>query len=111
MNRTMKKALTGLVFMLVLAVGLGTAFANTGVPGTSGVQKTPYLFYPGVNTEMEVLWQDYDAETTNVVSWGTDTTYSTGSATGARVYHRQQRASARVYYDRPGSLTRCTTTR
>ena len=81
MNRTMKKALTGLVFMLVLAVGLGTAFANTGVPGTSGVQKTPYLILPGGQYEMEVLWQDYDAETTNVVSWGTDTTYSTGSAT------------------------------
>jgi hypothetical protein len=75
----MKKALTGIAFMLIFALAIGTAFAAT-LP-TTGLQKSPYLIYPGVNTEMEVLWQDYDTETTNVVSWGLDTTYSGGSAT------------------------------
>ena len=70
MNKTMKKALTGLVFMLIFAVAMGTAFS--AVVPTTGVQKLPYIFYPGVNTEMEVLWQDYDTETTNYVVWSTD---------------------------------------
>jgi hypothetical protein len=77
MNTTMKKAMIGVAFMLIFAVSIGTALAAT-VP-TTGVQKTPYLIYPLVNTEMEVLWQDYDTEATNTVSWGTDKTYGLGS--------------------------------
>jgi hypothetical protein len=68
MNSITKKALTGLVFMLIFAVAIGTAFAQ--VPPT--LQKTPYLIYPGNNTQMEVLWQDYDLETTNYVTWYSD---------------------------------------
>src|SRR5208337_4445649 len=73
MNNTIKKALTGLIFMLAFAVCSTAAFAATGV------LKSPYLIYPGVNTQMEVLWQDNNTET-DTISWGTDTTYSTGNA-------------------------------
>jgi len=84
MNRTTRKALTGLVLMLIFALSMGTAFS--AVPAT--LQKTPYLIYPNVNTQMEVLWQTYDAETTNVVSWGTDPTYATfiGNSTSVGDY-------------------------
>lgn len=67
------KALTSMAFVLILAVGATTAFAS--------VLKSPYLIYPGQNTQMEVLWQDSGPETTNVLSWGTDTTYSMGKVT------------------------------
>src|SRR5208337_233426 len=71
MNTIMKKALTSLVFVLAFAVCSTAAFA--------GILKRPYLIYPGNNTTMEVLWQDTATETTNTISWGTDTTYSLGS--------------------------------
>src|SRR5208282_827600 len=70
MNTTMKKTLAGILFVLVFAIYGTAAFAATGI------LKTPYLIYPGVNTTMEVLWQDNDTETTNVLSWGTDPTYT-----------------------------------
>ena len=71
MSKTMKKAFTSLLFVLVFAVSSSSAFA--------AILKTPYLIYPGVNSEMEVLWQDTATETTNTLSWGTDTTYSLGT--------------------------------
>jgi len=76
MNYTKKTLLSlGLVASLSL---LGTAaFAAD----TIGIAKQPYLIYPGQNTQMEVLWQDLDTEAANTLSWGTDTTYSTGSVT------------------------------
>ena len=73
MNNTMKRALTSLVFVLVFAVCSTAAFA--------GILKRPYMIYPGNNTTMEILWQDTTTETTNTLSWGTDTTYSLGSIT------------------------------
>ena len=73
MNTMMKKTLTSLVFVL--------AFAVCGTSAFAGLLKNPYLIYPGVNTQMEVLWQDTATETTNTVSWGTDTSYSLGSVT------------------------------
>ncbi len=69
----MKKTLAGIIFVLVFAVYSTSAFA--------ALLKNPYLIYPASNTQMEVLWQDTTTETTNTVSWGTDTTYSLGSAT------------------------------
>ncbi len=69
----MKKALTSFVFVLAFAMYSTSAFA--------GILKHPYLIYPGQNTQMEVLWQDTATETTNTLSWGTDTTYSMGSVT------------------------------
>ena len=79
MNYTTKKSLR--------ALGLAAAFSMLGTAAfaanTTGIQKLPYMIYPGQNTQMEVLWQDVDTETTNVLSWGTDTTYSLGSVTVA----------------------------
>ncbi len=75
MNKTLKKALTGL--------SVAAIFTVCGATGHAAVQKTPYLIYPGNNATMEVLWQDTVTETNNVLSWGTDTTYSMGSETDA----------------------------
>ncbi len=42
------------------------------------ILKGPYLLFSGNNTQMTVLWQ-LDATSSCDLSWGTDTTYSTGS--------------------------------
>jgi hypothetical protein len=42
------------------------------------ISKGPYLIYPLVNTQMDVLWQ-MSAPATCTLSWGTDETYSLGS--------------------------------
>jgi predicted phosphodiesterase len=63
------------------SLGLAAAFSMLGTAAFAGVLKHPYLIYPGQNTTMEVLWQDTTTETTNTLSWGTDTTYSLGSVT------------------------------
>ncbi len=48
--------------------------------GFANIKKGPYLIYPGVNTQMTVLWQ-VDAGTSSCnIAWGTDTTYSLGYA-------------------------------
>jgi hypothetical protein len=52
---------------------------TTAAEVTANFRKGPYLIYPGNNTQMRVLWQ-LDAVTTCNIAWGTDTTYSTGSA-------------------------------
>ncbi|HEX9288574.1 MAG TPA: metallophosphoesterase family protein, partial [Anaeromyxobacteraceae bacterium] len=56
--------------------------------------KKPYLIYEGVNTTMTALWQDSTSESTNTLSWGTDTSYSLGSVTvpeyGPSSQHRYQ---------------------
>lgn len=44
------------------------------------IQKGPYLIYPLVNTQMDVLWQ-ISNKSACTLSWGTDETYSLGSAT------------------------------
>jgi hypothetical protein len=75
---TVKKSFTSLLFVLGFAACVTTAFAQTQ---PTGILKTPYLIYPGQNTEMEVLWQDNDTETTNTLRWGTDKTYKLGSVT------------------------------
>jgi hypothetical protein len=72
MNRTMKKSLK--------TAGMAAAFSLVGATAFAGILKTPYLIYSMPNTTMTVLWQDNATETTNKISWGTDTTYSMGSA-------------------------------
>jgi len=72
-----KNILKSLVVVSALSMLGTTAFAAN----TTGILKLPYLIYPGQNTQMEVLWQDVDTEAANVLSWGTDTTYSLGSVT------------------------------
>lgn len=79
MNSTMKKSLQALGLAAAVSL-LGTAaFAAN----TTGILKQPYMIYTGQNTQMQILWQDVDTEAANVLSWGTDTTYSLGSVTVA----------------------------
>jgi hypothetical protein len=52
---------------------------TTAAEVVANLRKNPYLLYPGNNTQMRVLWQ-LDAVTVCNIAWGTDTTYSTGSA-------------------------------
>ena len=72
MNRKMKKT--------ACSLGLVAALSLAGTSAFAGIMRTPYLIYPAVNTQMEVLWQDNATETNNTISWGTDTTYGMGSA-------------------------------
>ena len=47
--------------------------------GFANIRKGPYLIFPGVNTQMTVLWQ-VDATTSSCnIAWGTDTGYSLGN--------------------------------
>ncbi len=62
----MKRALKGIALVLALAA-CGTAAFGQAL-------KTPYLIYPGLNTTMEVLWQD-SATQTDTLSWGTTPSY------------------------------------
>jgi len=49
---------------------------------TVNMRKGPYLIYPGINTQMTVLWQ-VDVNAGCSLAWGTDTSYSTGSTVTA----------------------------
>ncbi|MHC4540480.1 MAG: LamG-like jellyroll fold domain-containing protein [Planctomycetota bacterium] len=51
----------------------------TFATGAIGVQKGPYLIYPGENTQMMVLWQ-LDMPESHTLRWGQDGSYSEGSA-------------------------------
>ena len=73
MNNIMKKALTGLAS--------GWPCAAFGTPAFPD-QRRPEFTVPDLPeclAAMEVLWQDNDAET-DTINWGTDTTYSGGTA-------------------------------
>jgi predicted phosphodiesterase len=76
-------SLCGAALLMFAACGSFSFAQSTTKPANwpATLLKWPYLIYPGVTTQMEVLWQDTDTETTNVLSWGTDTTYSSGQAT------------------------------
>jgi predicted phosphodiesterase len=89
MTTTQKRTFAGIVFLLMLAVCGATANAS--------VLKSPYLIYPGNNTQMEVLWQDTATETTNTLSWGLDTTYSMGSVTVAELASTSSVAHQHMY--------------
>jgi phosphodiesterase/alkaline phosphatase D-like protein len=69
MNSKMKRTACGL--------GLAMALSLAGTSAFAGVLKTPYLIYPGVNSQMTVLWQDTATEAGNVLTWDTDPTFST----------------------------------
>jgi hypothetical protein len=47
--------------------------------GYAELEKGPYMIYPGVNTQMQVLWQLTSAPTCTI-GWGTTLSYSDGSA-------------------------------
>jgi hypothetical protein len=58
---------------------IGTAFLVTihGGVASGALRKGPYLIYPGVNTEMTVLWQLDDTQSCTL-EWGEDTVYGDG---------------------------------
>ena len=80
MNKVLKSSCLLLVFLLCTT----TVFA--------GIRKGPYLLFEGTNTSMAVLWQT-DANETNTIRWGTNTSYSTGQASvgvyGSDFQHKQ----------------------
>jgi len=88
------------------AVGALLVFALSTTAAFAGILKKPYLIYEGTNTSMTVLWQDTGVETTNTLSWGTDTSYGLGTVTvpeyGPSNQHRYQitglQPSTRYYY-------------
>jgi fibronectin type 3 domain-containing protein len=81
----MKRFLRSISILVVLLLSTTAAFA--------GITKGPYLIFEGSNTTMTVLWQDSATES-NVIRWGTDTSYSVGQATvaeyGASHQHKYQ---------------------
>ncbi|MDD5134062.1 MAG: fibronectin type III domain-containing protein, partial [Phycisphaerae bacterium] len=58
---------------------IGDVWSFTTQTGTAVLRKGPYLIYPGVNTQMTVLWQ-LDASESCTLEWGLDTNYTAGSA-------------------------------
>ncbi len=62
------------------SVGALLLFFICSTPALAGIRKGPYLVYEGQNTSMDVLWQT-DATESNLIRWGTDTSYALGQAT------------------------------
>ena len=60
------------VLILALLISFSSVFAQS-------IKKGPYLIYEDTNTEMKVVWQD-NATSTDIIKWGTTTSYSDGSA-------------------------------
>lgn len=58
----------------------GLLAGATALPVLGAVEKGPYMLYSGVNSEMTVMWQLSNSPDC-LIKWGTDTTYSDGSAT------------------------------
>ena len=56
---------------------------------TTLTRKAPYLIYPGVNTQMQILWQ-LTASDSCTIEWGGDTLYTDGSGqtSEAGSYHQ-----------------------
>jgi hypothetical protein len=88
-------AVPALVLAVVLSSGAAFAAPATGSIGPNShataaagdsarvvFHKEPYLIFPGVPDEMQVLWQLYAAAPCTL-EWGGDTSYSLGSAVTA----------------------------
>jgi hypothetical protein len=56
----------------------GDVWTFTTTTGTAVLRKGPYLIYPGVNTQMTVLWQLSATESCSI-DWGTDTSYGSSA--------------------------------
>ena len=88
------------------AIGAALICSLSTATASAAVLKKPYLIFEGVNTSMTVLWQDTATESTNTLSWGTDTSYGMGSAAvaeyGASHQYRYQitglQPSTRYFY-------------
>ena len=70
-----------LIALLVLCVSLSAIAdsANESSVINDQIRKGPYLIYHGKNNQMKVLWQ-LNETAGCVISWGDDTSYSSGSA-------------------------------
>ncbi len=64
---------------------------NSQVNNYDILEKGPYLIYPGINTQMQLLWQ-LDRSKPATIKWGTDTSYSSGSfvSTEYGSYHQHK---------------------
>ena len=60
-----------------IVVVWGIVFTCT-IIANAAIKKGPYLFYPGTNSQMTVLWQ-LDSTQSCTLEWGQDTSYSDGS--------------------------------
>lgn len=63
---------------LVVCLGIGIQLVLSSC-SDAALRKAPYLVYRGVNTQMQVLWQLDSAEVCTI-QWGSDQSYSGGSA-------------------------------
>lgn len=69
MNYALKKSLQSL--------GVAAGLSLLGTSAFAGNLKTPYLIYPGQNSQMMVLWQDNASEAGNILTWDTDPGFGT----------------------------------
>jgi calcineurin-like phosphoesterase family protein/K319-like protein/purple acid phosphatase-like protein len=63
---------------------------SCGSAAFAGIVKGPYLMYEGSNTGMAVLWQT-DVTESDIIRWGTDTTYSLGQASSSEYGDHQHK--------------------
>lgn len=82
---------------LLIAVILSTAFPVL----SQSIVKGPYLILTGKNTEMKVLWQN-NISGTDQIKWGTDLSYSLGSAT-SHIYGKDFQHSYTITGLTPGT--------
>ncbi len=71
------------IFILLFSFSVFSACSQGLQPESeksTSFKKAPYLLYTGSNTEMLVLWQTTTSQNCTL-TWGTDTTYTTGSVT------------------------------
>jgi hypothetical protein len=83
MGRTCIRS-TAVLLLLALAVSVfcSQAAASQTAAGRAVFRKEPYLIFPGAMDEIQVLWQ-MQTTASCTLDWGTDTTYSLGSAVTA----------------------------
>ncbi|MCK4753258.1 MAG: metallophosphoesterase, partial [Planctomycetes bacterium] len=71
-----------ILFLFILCLTAGVANAT--------MLKGPYMIYPGVNTEMMILWQ-LDSTQTCTIEWGTSTSYGNSVQTSEAGDHQHEK--------------------
>ncbi|WP_200984460.1 fibronectin type III domain-containing protein, partial [Paenibacillus sp. Soil787] len=80
MMKAMMKAKWKGLFLVLCVISVLFTIASFSASAATNIIKGPYLLFEGSNISMSVLWQTSVTES-NVIKWGTDTTYSMGQAT------------------------------